>query len=43
MDLHAWLETVLLVLQLGGLGYGDHPLPTPAAEIIPTVLRHFHP
>lgn len=40
MDLHAWLETILLVLQLGDLDSGDHPpLPTPAAE----VLRHFHP
>lgn len=25
MDLHAWLETVLLVLQLGDLDSGDHP------------------
>ena len=44
MDLHAWLETILLVLQLGDLDSGDHPpLPTPAAEVTPTVLRHFHP
>ena len=44
MDLHAWLETVLLVLQLDDLDSGDHPpLPTPAAEITPTVWRHFPP
>lgn len=43
MDLHARVEMILLELQLGDLGCGACPLHTPAAEIMPTVLRHFHP